>query len=126
MLVAHAILIVNGKYALQLRDDEAPTCPGMWGLFGGAIEPGESPYHAIKRELMEELELAVDDPKLLVNLYPWAVFYADVSDQWEHRVQHEGLDASTFTVAEVMKLDCHQMVRDMVSIHNKTQGEGRQ
>jgi ADP-ribose pyrophosphatase YjhB (NUDIX family) len=42
-------------YLLQLRDAAAPTYPGRWGLFGGHVEPGESPQHALWRELREEL-----------------------------------------------------------------------
>jgi 8-oxo-dGTP diphosphatase len=42
---------------LQLRDEDAPTYPHHWGLFGGHIEADEDPEFAIWRELEEELQL---------------------------------------------------------------------
>jgi hypothetical protein len=37
--IAHAILLVDGKYVLQLRDNNPQIAvPGMWSLFGGSIE----------------------------------------------------------------------------------------
>lgn len=46
----------DGNYLLQLRD-EIPGIyfPGHWGLFGGAMDAGEPPKAALKRELLEEL-----------------------------------------------------------------------
>ena len=56
---AAAILLdENGRYLLQHRD-RLPHIfyPDHWGCFGGAVEPGESPADALRRELREELEL---------------------------------------------------------------------
>jgi 8-oxo-dGTP diphosphatase len=57
--VAVAIIYQDGKYLMQLRD-ELPTIvyPGVWGFFGGHIEPGEAPDIALKRELVEEINYA--------------------------------------------------------------------
>jgi ADP-ribose pyrophosphatase YjhB (NUDIX family) len=57
--VAALLVVDDGRYLLQRRDDE-PTIwyPGHWGLFGGAVEEGEAPLDALRRELQEELELA--------------------------------------------------------------------
>lgn len=51
------LLLEDGRYVMQLRDD-IPNIfyPGHWGCFGGAIDPGERPLRALKRELVEELE----------------------------------------------------------------------
>ena len=54
--VAIAIIEQDGKYLMQLRDDiPSIVYPGVWGFFGGHIEPGESPEAALKRELIEEI-----------------------------------------------------------------------
>ncbi|NJL53031.1 MAG: NUDIX domain-containing protein [Hydrococcus sp. SU_1_0] len=60
--VAAAIIYQDGKYLMQLRD-ELPTIvyPGVWGFFGGHVEPGESPEIALKRELMEEINYAAPE-----------------------------------------------------------------
>lgn len=52
-----AILLDDaGRYLLQRRDDIPRIWyPGHWGLFGGAIEPGESALDAMVRELAEEI-----------------------------------------------------------------------
>ena len=59
----------SGWYLLQLRD-ETPGIyyPGHWGLFGGQIEPGETPAQGLVRELGEELNWV---PRDFCYLYPW-------------------------------------------------------
>src|SRR5574341_984116 len=51
-----AILInQDGKVLLQHRDnDPLIRYPGHWALFGGTIEPKETPYAAARREIKEE------------------------------------------------------------------------
>jgi len=50
-----------GHYLMQLRDPlDWIFFPGHWGLFGGAIEKGESDTETLARELKEELELDLE------------------------------------------------------------------
>ena len=60
--VAMAIIYHEGRYLMQLRDDiPGILYPGVWGLFGGHIEPGEEPQAGLKRELIEEINYSVDE-----------------------------------------------------------------
>jgi 8-oxo-dGTP pyrophosphatase MutT (NUDIX family) len=55
---AHAILLAEGRYILQLRDDKlAIAAPGQWTLFGGMIVEDETPMQCSVREIFEELSI---------------------------------------------------------------------
>ena len=115
--VAAAVLIgPDGRYLLQLRDDK-PTIhmPGHWALFGGSLDPGETPTVAVVRELEEELgfRAARVTPLsgLALNTRPvdrlWRMHFfvvpfteADLAAM----VQTEGAGKGLFTAAEVQAL----------------------
>lgn len=65
--VALAMLQRDGRWLIQLRD-ENPTivAPGCWGLFGGHLEPGETPEQALRRELLEEISWQPPDLELVM------------------------------------------------------------
>jgi 8-oxo-dGTP pyrophosphatase MutT (NUDIX family) len=85
--VAALILIKeDGRYLMQLRDDKPGIFyPDHWGLFGGAVEAGEQPIQALRRELQEELALCFDEAIFFTDLEfgleklghgrPWRKFY---------------------------------------------------
>jgi 8-oxo-dGTP pyrophosphatase MutT (NUDIX family) len=63
--VAALLIDPDGRYIVQRRDDSPKIFfPGHWGCFGGAVEAGEPPLDAMRRELREELELTVDAAEL--------------------------------------------------------------
>jgi 8-oxo-dGTP pyrophosphatase MutT (NUDIX family) len=65
---AAIILGADGRYLLQQRDDKPEIFyPGHWGLFGGAMEPGETPAEGLARELREELGLATSRAEKFVG-----------------------------------------------------------
>lgn len=50
-----ALLVRDGKVLLGRRAADRAWLPGAWDLFGGHVEPGETPEEALRRELAEEL-----------------------------------------------------------------------
>jgi 8-oxo-dGTP pyrophosphatase MutT (NUDIX family) len=109
---AAALLVHDGRYLMQLRDDK-PTIllPDHWGLFGGTVEPGEDAAAAMRRELAEELEwrprdlAAFTEMTLLLPLNPprldrMSFFIAPVTAaDLAAMVQHEGADRRLFEPA---------------------------
>jgi 8-oxo-dGTP diphosphatase len=75
--VALALLEREGRWLLQLRDDvPGIVAPGHWGLFGGHLDPGETPEQALRREVEEEINWVAGEVSL------W------FSHQEPHRVLH--------------------------------------
>ncbi len=75
--IAVAMIERQGQWLLQLRDDiEGIVHPGTWGLFGGHLDPGETPEQALRREVEEEINWVADEVSL------W------FSHQEPHRVLH--------------------------------------
>ena len=56
--MATGVLVRNGKALVQKRRPD-DVWPGLWEFPGGCIEPGETPEQALRREYLEEVELAV-------------------------------------------------------------------
>lgn len=67
--VAAIILVDDGSYLMQLRDDKPGIFyPDHWGFFGGAVESCEDPEQALRRELMEELALPVGELRYFTRM----------------------------------------------------------
>ncbi len=104
--VAIAILPRDGKFLMQLRDN-IPTIlyPGLWGFFGGHMEPGETPEIAVRREIMEEIGYHIADPKTF-GCYSddrviRHVFYAPLTVDIDELVLNEGWDLGLLTPAQI-------------------------
>ena len=66
--VAAVIRVADGRYLMQLRDERPDIWyPGHWGCFGGAVDDGEDPLEALRRELREELEFEPRAPEYLTR-----------------------------------------------------------
>jgi 8-oxo-dGTP pyrophosphatase MutT (NUDIX family) len=115
--VAALLVLEDGRYIMQLRDDN-PTIwyPGHWGLFGGGIDDGEDELAALRRELREELELEVNEARLFavidydlrqIGLECYFRRYYEVPvtiPQWDHVALHEGADFRALTGNEALSL----------------------
>ena len=107
----------DGRVLLQQRDDnpEIPY-PGYWTFFGGALEAGETPDEAMRRELLEELELQLPftywmDYICPVRSKPGGVttrnymYVARLDRPIETLTLHEGQALRLFTPQEAWGLD---------------------
>jgi len=105
--LAVAIIEVGGRFALQHRDDLPDiSWGGYWGLFGGAVEAGETPLMGVTRELEEEITLTVTDLRLLWRNdehRDWKgrrrtifVFHADLTELWPRHEVREGQGSGLF------------------------------
>ena len=106
--VAIALLIREGRFLLQLRDN-IPTIvyPGYWAFFGGHIEPGETPEAGVWRELKEEINYV---PPHLHHFVRWEhenivrhVFYGPLVVPPEALQLNEGWDLGLWTVEEIQR-----------------------
>jgi 8-oxo-dGTP pyrophosphatase MutT (NUDIX family) len=111
-VVALAILRVGGLYALQHRDNRPDVAsPGFWALFGGSVDGNETPRAAIRREIHEELALAVTEWHELWRVRHYVplrdaevllhIFAADVTDIWARHVLHEGQATGVFPIEDL-------------------------
>lgn len=120
---AHAILLLAGRYVLQLRDNKPSiAAPGQWSLFGGMIQDGETPVQSVKREIYEELSI---DPHQYAFLWyidyiaeyekemirSW-FFEADVSMVWQNHILGEGQATGVFNYKETMNLAMPWVMRE--------------
>lgn len=126
---SHAILLLYGKYVLQLRDDKPDiAASGQWSLFGGKIDLGETPLKAMKRELFEELSIRPTDLRFLWKLdynfdflkgivRTW-FFVSNVENVWEDHELSEGKDVRAFSFNELTDLNIPEVMRDVLKKHH--------
>ena len=104
--VAIAIITHDGKFLMQLRDN-IPTIlyPGVWGFFGGHIEPGETPEVAVEREIMEEIGYQITNPQKFAcygdERIMRHIFYTPLTVDVEQLVLGEGWDFGLLTPIQI-------------------------
>jgi 8-oxo-dGTP pyrophosphatase MutT (NUDIX family) len=125
---AMAILYQGDKCLMQLRDDFPHIiAPGRWGLFGGHLEPGETPEDALKRELIEEIGYELPsfakfgvyaDERVIRH-----VFQVPLLLELEQLVLNEGWDMGLLTPEDIRQGKCYSVnageVRLLGDMHHR-------
>lgn len=117
--VAIAILYQNDKFLFQLRDDIPNIVyPGHWGLFGGHLDPGETPETAVEREVLEEIGYALptlskfgtyNDAKVIRHVY-----HAPLTIELDRLVLYEGWDMALLQHEQIRQGSCYSAKADRV------------
>ena len=68
--VVAAIIEKDGK-VLFCKRGAGGNCPFLWEFPGGKIEPGETPFEAIIREIREELSAEIEPTEIFCE-YPFS------------------------------------------------------
>ena len=64
-----AIIILNKRYLLQLRDKKKNiSFPNHWGLFGGRVDKKEINTNALVREIKEETNLKIKIKRKILDV----------------------------------------------------------
>ncbi len=111
--VAMAILYRENKFLMQLRDNNPNIVyPGCWGLFGGHMEPGETPEDAVQREILEEISYTLPSTFSKFGCYPDEkvirhVFHAHLIVELDELVLNEGWDMGWVTAEEIHQGSCY-------------------
>ncbi|MGF1541679.1 MAG: NUDIX domain-containing protein [Pleurocapsa sp.] len=110
--VAMAIIYQQGKFLMQLRDNiPGILYPGVWGLFGGHLELGESPEIGLKRELIEEINYSVElvekfacygDKKIIRH-----IFHLPLLVEIEALELNEGWDLGLVSTEDILRGYCY-------------------
>ncbi len=74
IVVVGAALLSGGRL-LAARRSAPPELAGRWELPGGKVEPGETPEHALVRELREELGVAAESLDRVPGEWPLKAGY---------------------------------------------------
>ena len=95
----------KGKLLFQLRDNnDKISNPNTWGLFGGGIEKGETPKQAIIREIKEELDITLDQKRIipLLKTKKISIFYYALENHQNKFSLHEGQAYHFFKIHEII------------------------
>jgi ADP-ribose pyrophosphatase YjhB (NUDIX family) len=100
---------------MQLRDERPDIWyPGCWGCFGGALDAREQSIEGLRRELREELELALGEASQVARMdFDFApvglgkafrvYFLVEVDERTATRlVLHEGQRMEAFTYRQLL------------------------
>ena len=120
MLFRPIILLFDSKkrILLQHRTDDAPTNPGNWSFFGGAMEDRETPDVAVRRECLEELNYSLENPRLImvhkIEDYETRFVFMDEYDPSKSLELLEGQGMGWFSIGEALKLGMIKVDKEVI------------
>lgn len=118
----------DGKLLLQHREDDAPTFPNYWGLFGGGIEGNETPKQGAKRELLEELNYSSNKLELFIvqkynnkeyQLYNKRYIFIAYCDNKDELKLSEGQGMKWYNIDEIDDLKIRPDTVEALKLVNK-------
>jgi len=127
--VVKAILLERSNFVLQLRDDKPSiSFPGMWSLFGGAIEKNEDSREAMLREIEEELCIKVKGIYFLWDYIYFRedgervhhkIYEADITSFWGKHQLMEGQAADSFNCDQLKNLRIPQFIQAVLTRYRR-------
>ena len=97
----------EGKILFQLRDENGRN-PNKWGIFGGGIKQGETPIHALIREIKEEIGINISKSDILKNykipIVDYHIYEIILKENPKRFQLKEGKDMRFMSKKEFMKL----------------------
>jgi mutator protein MutT len=110
--VVKAVIFKEGKFLLQLRDnDPAIPYPNSWAFFGGGVDKGEKHKEAMKRELKEELGWCPKEFEYLMTVRNTTAncnithYFAECTVPNDQLCLGEGQAMAWFSLYEISELD---------------------
>lgn len=117
--VALALLYQEGKFLMQLRDDNPNILyPGHWAFFGGHLEAGEDPETGVRRELQEEIGYC----PLTLNLFEHHedsyvirhIYHSPLDKSIDELILGEGMDMEWLTLEDIQRGDRYSTRIDQI------------
>jgi 8-oxo-dGTP diphosphatase len=72
-VIGAVILNAQGRAFVQKRSQERRLFPGCWDIVGGHVEPGETLYEGLHREIAEETGWQLAHVVAILGQFDWAV-----------------------------------------------------
>ncbi len=120
----------------MLHRDDVPniTDPDCWGVVGGHSEEGETPEETLKREVLEEIGITIQNPEFLrniddngENLFMYHVGLND-EDLESLRLGDEGQEMDFFNLDDLKNLkltkSMNELIRDQERLERVSQRIG--
>ncbi|NBO57062.1 MAG: NUDIX domain-containing protein, partial [Actinobacteria bacterium] len=77
--VALAMILHDGKLLIVERKDQNPQWDHKWEFPGGKVEVGETHHQTVKREVLEETGIALNETRFLgIHSHDWNLPNGDV------------------------------------------------